>query len=234
MKRKLKRLVSPKFWRAGRKVRKWIVSPSPGPHRKFECFPLLLIVRDVLKLAETGKEAKRIIKEGEILVDGKIRKDHSFPVGLFDVLAIPKLKKFYRVIPDENGLKIFEINEEESKLKICRIENKRVVKKGKIQLNLHDGRNLLLDKNGFSVGDSVLIEVPSQKIVSHVKLEKDCIGIITKGKNAGKIGRVLEIIPAKALTKSKVICAIGEEKAEVLKEHFFPLGKEKSLINVGG
>jgi small subunit ribosomal protein S4e len=233
MRKKLKRLVAPKFWRVGRKVRKWIVSPSQGPHKKFECFPLLLVVRDILKLAENAREAKKIISSGEILVDGKVRKDYAFPLGLFDVLSIPKLKKFYRIIPAENGLKISEIGEEESKLKICRIENKTLVKKGKIQLHFHDGRNLLLDKNGFSVGDSVLFELPSQKIVSHIKLEKDCIGVITKGKNAGKIGKVLELIPAKALSKGKIVCAIENEKVEVLKEHFFPLGKEKSLIRVG-
>jgi small subunit ribosomal protein S4e len=234
MRRKLKRLAAPKFWRVGRKTRKWVVSPSPGPHKKSECFPLLLIVRDILKLAENAKDAKKIINKGEIFVDNKARKDYAFPVGLFDVVSIPRLKKFYRVVPSLNGLKIFEISEEESKLKICRIEGKRVIKGGKIQLNLHDGRNLLTEKNGFSVGDSLLLEIPSQKILSHIKLEKDCLGVITKGKNSGKIGKVLEIIPGKALSKPKIICEVDNEKAEVLKEHFFPLGKEKILISIGG
>jgi small subunit ribosomal protein S4e len=232
MVRKLKRLVAPKFWRVGRKVRKWVVSPSPGPHKKMECFPLLIIVRDILKLAEDAKEAKRIIKSGEVLVDGKVRKDHAFPVGLFDTLAIPKIKKFYRVVPAEDGLKIVEINEEEAKIKICRIEKKTVVKKGRIQLNLNDGKNLLLEKNGFCVGDSVLLELPSLKILQHIKLEKDCLGVIIKGKNSGKIAKVLEIVAGKALRKPKVICMLENQKVEVLKEHFFPIGKEKILIKV--
>jgi small subunit ribosomal protein S4e len=232
MVRKLKRLVAPKFWRVGRKVRKWVVSPSPGPHKKMECFPLLIIVRDILKLAEDAKEAKRIIKSGEVLVDGKVRKDHAFPVGLFDTLAIPRIKKFYRVVPAEDGLKIVEINEEEAKIKICRIEKKTVVKKGRIQLNLNDGKNLLLEKNGFCVGDSVLLELPSLKILQHIKLEKDCLGVIIKGKNSGKIAKVLEIVAGKALRKPKVICMLENQKVEVLKEHFFPIGKEKILIKV--
>jgi small subunit ribosomal protein S4e len=232
MVRKLKRLVAPKFWRVGRKVRKWVVSPSPGPHKKMECFPLLIIVRDILKLAEDAKEAKRIIKSGEVLVDGKVRKDYAFPVGLFDTLAIPRIKKFYRVVPAEDGLKIVEINEEEAKIKICRIEKKTVVKKGRIQLNLNDGKNLLLEKNGFCVGDSVLLELPSLKILQHIKLEKDCLGVIIKGKNSGKIAKVLEIVAGKALRKPKVICMLENQKVEVLKEHFFPIGKEKILIKV--
>lgn len=227
----LKRLVSPKFWKIGRKIKKWVVSPIPGPHKKFECIPLLIIVRDILKLAEKGKEAKKIIKRGEILVDGKVRKEKGFPVGLFDVLAIPKINKFYRVVPFKKGLRLVEINKKEAKLKICRIKNKKVVKKGKIQLTLHDGKNLLVEKKSFSVGDSVLIEIPSLKILNHIKFEKMCVGVITKGKNSGKIGRIVKIVQGKATSKPKVICVIENKETEVLKEHFFLLGKEKPLIS---
>jgi small subunit ribosomal protein S4e len=229
----LKRLVSPKFWKVGRKVRKWVVSPIPGPHAKFESIPLLIIVRDILKLADTAKEAKKIIKKGEVWVDGRVRKEHGFPVGLFDVVSLPKTKKFYRCIAVKNGLAIIEISEKEGNIKIGKIKKKQVVKGGKIQLTLHDGKNLLLDKNGFSVDDSLLIELPSLKIVEHVKLGKGCVGLITKGKNSGKIGKVVKVILGKMATKTKVICVIGKEKTEVLKEHFFPVGKEKPLITLG-
>lgn len=65
---KLKRLLVPSFWKVPKKVAKWTVAPRPGPHKKFEGIPLQIIVRDILNLAETGKEAKSIIKKERFLL----------------------------------------------------------------------------------------------------------------------------------------------------------------------
>ncbi|MGC8812659.1 MAG: 30S ribosomal protein S4e, partial [Candidatus Aenigmatarchaeota archaeon] len=219
---KLKRLLAPEFWRVPKKVLKFTVSPRPGPHKKFESIPLMIIVRDILKLAETGTEAKKIIKRGEILVDGKKRKDHAYPVGLMDVVSIPRIKKYFRVMPSEKGLELVEIEEKEANKKICRINGKRLVKKGKIQLNLHDGRNIIVEKDDYKTGDSLLIEVPSQKILQHIKFKVGSLGIILKGKNSGKTARVEEIIERKSLRESKkVVCYIEGKKAEISKNYFF-------------
>ncbi|HDD45885.1 MAG TPA: 30S ribosomal protein S4e, partial [Candidatus Aenigmarchaeota archaeon] len=96
----LKRYLIPKYWRVAKKAYKWAVRPSPGPHPIDRCIPLLVLVRDVLGIAENAKEAKKIIKKGELMIDGVIRKDHRFPVGLMDVVAIPKMKMYYRVVLD--------------------------------------------------------------------------------------------------------------------------------------
>ena len=116
----LKRLAAPEFWPIPKKKYTWTFAPSPGPHKKEECIPLAIIVRDILGLAETGKEAKRIIKAREILVDGRVRTDHKYPVGLLDVISIPKINKHYRVVPFKNGLKLIEIDESEAKKKILK------------------------------------------------------------------------------------------------------------------
>lgn len=233
MVKKLKRLLAPKFWKVPKKVKKWVVSPRPGPHKKFECIPLQIIVRDVLKLTETGKEAKTIIKKGEILVDGKPRKDHAYPVGLMDSIAIPKIKKYFRVLPSKKGLGLKEISEKETNKKICRINNKTMIKKGRIQLNLHDGKSLLVEKDVYKTGDSVLIEVSSQKIINHIKLEKGNVALITKGKNAGKIGKIEGTISKRSLAEpNKVVCKIDNKKFEIIKEFVFPVGKEKPMIKL--
>jgi len=231
---KLKRLLTPKFWKIPKKVKKWSVSPRSGPHKKFECIPLLVIVRDILKLTDSGSEAKKIIKSGEILVDGKIRKDHAYPVGLMDVVSIPKIKRHLRIIPTSIGLELIEIPEKESKVKICKINDKTVVKKRRIQLNLHDGKNVLVEKDVYKTGDSVLIEVPSQKILDHIKLEKGNLGLITKGKNSGKIAKINKIILTKSMREpNKVICKIEKKEVEVMKEYILVVGKETPVIMLG-
>lgn len=232
MVKKLKRLLVPKFWRVPKKLYKWAVSPKPGPHPKFHCIPLQIIVRDILKLVETGEEAKTIIKRGEILVDGKPRKEHGYPVGLFDVVSIPRIEKHFRVIPTSNRLELVEISEKEANKKICSIENKTMVK-GKMQLNLSDGKNIFVTDKNYKTGDSLLLELPSLKILERIPLAAGSIGIVSKGRNAGKIGKIKEVTAGKIKEEAKVICEIDGKKQEILKKSFFVVGKEKPLITVG-
>ncbi|MHA1933484.1 MAG: S4 domain-containing protein, partial [Promethearchaeota archaeon] len=141
----LKRLNTPAFLQIKRKHGKFFVKPSAGPHPSRNSLPLLHIVRDLLKIVDTYREAKKIIGLRYIKVDGKVVSDAGYPVGLMDVLSIEKMNKFYRVLPDSHhGLILHEITAEESLFKLCRINNKTSLKGGNIQLNLHDGRNILV------------------------------------------------------------------------------------------
>ncbi|MCD6402954.1 MAG: 30S ribosomal protein S4e [Candidatus Aenigmarchaeota archaeon] len=228
----LKRLLVPRFWKIPKKLRKWAVAPRPGPHPKEMSIPLLVVVRDLLKLAETGKEAKKIIKAGEVLVDGRKRKDHKFPVGFMDVVSIPKIKKHYRVGIDQHGLKLVEIKDDEANKKLCRIEDKTIVKGGKTQLNLHDGRNVLVEEDVYKTGDSILIELPTQKILKHIKLEKDSLAVIIGGQNMGSLVKVKEVIVTRSREPNKVTCVKGKEEITAIKDYVFVVGKDKPLVTV--
>ncbi len=235
MVRKLKALNAPKFWKIAKKKTKWVVSPSPGPHKKFECIPLSIILRNILKIAETRKEAKRIINNGDVLVDNDVVKDSSYPVGLFDTVSLPKTKKHYRIVPTEKGLELVEINANEAKVKLCKIKNKTILKRGKIQLNLNDGKNILTESKDYKTGDSLLLEVPSLKISKHMKFMTGAKGVVIKGGNSGKIGIVKSIIESKISNPPRILCEIGDASKEVLKDRFFVLGENQDLtVNVNG
>lgn len=236
MSRHLKRLRAPKFWKLPRKERKWVVSPRPGPHKKFESIPLLIVIRDFLKLVDTGKDAKKIIKAKEVLVDGKPRNDHKYPVGLFDVIEIPKTGEKYRVVPTHSGLNLIEIPKKEASLKLCRINDKTMTKGKKLQLNLHDGKNILLEKTkskeGYKTGDSLLIEIPSQKIVDHLKMDKGMLGLIIGGQNIGVVATIKEVIKTRGREPNKVICEKEGKKFEAIKDYVFIVGKAKPVIKI--
>ena len=112
----LKRKPAPKLWPIHRKEAVWTVKPTPGPHPAARSLPLALVVRDMLGFANTAKEARNIICSGKILVDGKIRKDDSYLVGLMDVISVPENNKSYRVLPSGKGLFLYAINSEDAKL----------------------------------------------------------------------------------------------------------------------
>ncbi|MBI4019987.1 MAG: 30S ribosomal protein S4e [Candidatus Aenigmarchaeota archaeon] len=190
----LKRLAMPPYWPVRKKERVLVVSPSPGPHGRQECIPIQVILRDMLGIAATAAEARKIVKQGKVLVDRKPRKDVGFPVGLMDVVEIPEAKKCFRVLPTRKGLGLVAVKEEEAGQKICKITGKSFVKGGKVQLHLHDGRNVLANKSdAYKVGDSVMVQLPAQKISKHYKLEKGAQAIILGGKNRGEKGVVKDI-----------------------------------------
>ena len=217
------------------KARKWIVSPRPGPHKKFESIPLLIIVRDILKLVDSASDAKKIIKSKEIFVDGKPRVDYKYPVGLFDSIEVPKIDKQFRVVPSKKGLELIEISKQESKQKLCRINEKTMVKNGILQLNLNDGKNILSDKKtktDYKTGDSLLIEVPNQKIIDHLKMDKGMLAIITGGQNIGTIAKIKELIIRRTREPNKIICEKDGKDFEAIADYVFVVGKTKPEIKV--
>lgn len=228
-----KRISAPKTYKIPRKAGKWVVRVSPGPHNK-EAIPLAIVIRDLLQYADTLREARRIISSGEVLVDGVVRRDYKFPVGLFDVVTIPKLEKSYRVIFDEKGRYILrEITDSDKKL--YKIVNKTVVKGGKIQLNLFDGTNILAT-NDFKTKDSVLLKIPEKQILDHLKFEEGALIMIVGGTHAGEMGRVkaYKVVRGSGANLVTVETPFGE--ITTVEDYVFVVGKkgsDKPVIDLG-
>ncbi len=223
----LSRLAMPKTWKVKRKGIKWVTRPLPGAHSLKLGMPINIILRDVLKLAKTTKEVKNILNNQEILVDGVRRKNHKLIVGLMDIISIPKIKQNFRILLDKKGhIIVFPISQEEAKIKLCEIKGKTAAKKGKLQLNLYDGKNILVDKTENKVGDVVVIELPSQKIKESLKLEKGSIVYLTGGKYIGETGVVVET------TDKMIIYKKGKDTHKTLKKYAFVVGKDKLTTSI--
>ena len=122
-----------------------------------------------------------------MLVDGKVVTSLKQGVGLMDVVSMPKIRTHYRMVMDSRGkLQLVKVPEAKAAWKLCRIENKTTVPGGKTQLNLHDGRNILVEKDDYKTGDVLKIEVPSQKILEHYNLDKGSMALITAGSHVGE------------------------------------------------
>lgn len=219
----LKRIAAPSWWPIQRKTHKFVTTVR-GPHS--EALPLQILIRDVLGLANTAREARNIINAGNVLVDGKIRKDVKFGVGPMDVIEIPIIKKSWRVVP-RNGLTFIETSGNDAKLKICKIKDKKILKGGKIQLNLDDGKNIL-NSEKYSTKDSLLIEIPTQKIIDNVKFEKGNLALVTAGKKRGTLAKIKEIDYANA----RVWMENDGVNFETPIKNVTMVGKDKSLVKI--
>ncbi len=236
----LKRLAAPNFWPILRKEAKWVVRTSPGPHRKGASLPLLLLVRELLHVAETNAEARKVIAEGHIRVDGVVRKDYKFPVGFMDVIEIVDTGELFRAIPvPVRVLGLVPIPPEEATYKVLRIENKTTVKGGHIQLNLYDCRNILVrvenpespEEDTYRTMSSVKIKIPENELLDYFPLENGVPVIVIGGRNVGKVAKVVSIAEGmrhyrklvtledfhgnKFYTTLDKIMVIGKEKPEI-------------------
>lgn len=239
----LKRKPAPRFWPIHRKEVTWIVKPSCGPHAQEQCMPLVVILRDILKLAKTRKEAKAIVSQGRIYVDGKARRQDDFPVGLGDVISMPDIKKSFRVMPSAKGLFLQPINEEESKFKLCRIENKGITRKGNMQLNLHDGSNIQVkiadpknsQEDKSETLDILKMSLPEKQIIERVKMKENDFAIITGGKNMGKHGKIVEIEKAEGKKRRDMLVTVQDEKDnryQTILDFVFVVGEAQPLITL--
>jgi small subunit ribosomal protein S4e len=199
------------------------------------------MIREVLGLAKTRKEAKKIVSQGKVLIDGRVIRDERFSIGLMDVVSIPEINVNYRVVPSEKGLILHPIKEEEVKFKICRIENKKTLDKGNVELNLHDGRNLLVrvenpqkpDEDVFNTFDTLKIGIPEQEILEHVKLAKGSMAAFTDGSNIGKYGTVTSIEEQTGQKRKNFLITIQDEKGETYQtvlNYAFAVGDKKLKI----
>ncbi|MEM4719657.1 MAG: S4 domain-containing protein [Candidatus Pacearchaeota archaeon] len=214
-----KRLAIPKRWPLPKKKYKFIVVPRAGKQKE-NSLALAVIIRDLIKGANTFNEAKKIIRGGFVEVNGKLVRDEKFPVSIFDRIFIKELNKYFLFYIREKGfLSIKEIDRERYERKICKIIGKKFLKGKKVQLNFSDGFNLLVeDKNKiseFKINDSIVLRLKDKKIEKILPLKKNATVFIMKGKNAGEIGRVFEI------EKNKAMVEIGKIKREIHVKNLF-------------
>ena len=237
----LKRLNTPKFLQIKRKQGKFFIKSSPGPHSSRFSLPLLHVVRDLLTIVDNYREAKKLIGLGKFKIDGKVVKDKGYPVGLMDVLSIEEYKKYFRVLPDSHhGLILHEIPQSESNYKLCRITDKTTIKGGDFQLNLHDGRNILVrvkdPKNPkediYNRMDVLKISIPEQEILKVLKFKEGNLALIMSGKNIGQIGKILTILKRFGPKASTVSIEHNSTHTETLYDYTFIIGEEQPEINL--
>ena len=238
---RLKRKPAPRFWPIHRKEDPWVVKPSTGPHSLQNCLSLTLILRDMLGVAETRKEAQTILHQGKVLVDGKVLHKDDFPVGLMDVISTPDANKYYRILPSHKGLSLSPISKEETSSKLCRIDDKMTVTNG-IQLNLHDGSNLLIKvadpKNPkediYNTFDVLKLSVPAKEIAGRIQLKEGNFVVITGGKNIGVTGKIVEIEKTEAKKRRNALVVVEDEQSkrfQTILDFVFSLGENKPVAS---
>jgi small subunit ribosomal protein S4e len=229
---RLKRRAAPRAWTIPRKGTKWVKRPGPGPHAQDASVPLLLVLRDLRQIVASAREASQLVRTGAVKIDGKVATDLDRGVGLMDTLSFAApLDAHFRMVKDRRGkLGLVAIPSTEASLKIGRVRFKHAVRAGRIEVTLHDGRNLLVDRGTpYRVGDSVEIELPSQKVVEHLPLAAGALAYVAGGSHVGELARVERV---EVRNSSQPNLVHFKEGFSTVKEYVYVVGAKTPLVTL--
>ncbi len=233
----LRKSQTPYWWPIPRKVGGvWSIRTSPGPHSLAYSLPLAMVMRDVLKYAKTLREARYIISKGYVKVDGRVRRNYRFPVGLMDVIEIVPTGEIYRVVPNgDSYYTLVPIPSEEANLKLLRVEGKTSVRGGKIQLHFHDGRNLIVQPEvgrQIETLGTVLYDLSNNSIKSYTPLKLDTLAVIIHGSNVGFMGKVEEIVRTLKRRESTIALRQNDVVRRTILNYTMAVGVDSPLVKI--
>ena len=228
-----KRISAPKHWPIKNKEYKFITRTSPGPHPISRSITLSLFIKEILKCAKTQREVKNILYSGKVKVDNIVRRNPGFPIGILDVISIDDTKENYRLfINKDNRFILHKIDHKESNLKPLKIVNKTTLKGKKTQINLSDGRNIIVDKDTYKVQDTLLYDLTKKNPAEYIKLEKGALVYLIGGKQVGTFGIIEEIKQSSQTSKATITFSSGKNKYTTLRSYAYAIGKEKPSISI--
>ena len=230
---RLKRRAAPRSWTVPRKGTKWILRPRPGPHPQARSIPLLLVLRDLQRVVVNTREARLLLRSGAVQVDAKVAQDLARGIGLMDTVSLAApLDRHFRLVTDRRGkLVLVAIPSTEASVKIARVRAKHTTPGGKVEVTLHDGRNLLVDAaTPWRVGDSLKIELPKQKVLEHLPLKPGALAYLAGGSHVGELGRV-ERIEVRNSPQPNLVHF--KEGFSTIKEYVFVVGDHSPGVTLG-
>lgn len=162
--------------------------------------PVVIAIRDILLLARTTAEVKKMIHQKLLKLNGRPVKDYRESITLFNILEADK--PYVLTLIETGKFALEEVKD--PTMRLCKVTGKTLIENNKIQLNLHDGSNLISESK-ISIGDSVYLDM-SGKIKKHILLEKGKKVLVIKGKYLGLKGAI------ESLEGNKVTVSLPDNK----------------------
>jgi small subunit ribosomal protein S4e len=203
-----KRKTIPKLWALPRTGTKYL---AVSDHNQRTSIPLVIVLRDMLKLVQTKKELKGLLYTKQIKVNTRIVQEGNYPIQLFDTLTLVDAKKNYRAVIKGKRIAFEEISDKENSTRVYKVINKKILAKNKIQINLDGGRNLITSEK-INPGEFVVMS-SDNKISKIIVLKKDVEVIAIQGKHLGKEGKIKDIFKEGDNTIVKI--THGKEEVKV-------------------
>ena len=224
----LKRTSMPKSWNVKRKNITFISKPNPGSFNRKYITSFLILIRDILKVAKTTKEAKYIVNNTDIFVNSKKIKEIKAPIGFFDTIEFAKTKEKFILLFDKFG-KFRKVDIKDDNLYL-KLKNKKNLGKSKFQLNFENSFNILVNEKDFKKAktqDTYVYNLKSKKIEKIIELKEKSLVYIFDGNYKGKFGKVVSFNNYSGRTQDTCEIEIDGVKHITAKKYLFVVDKIK-------
>ena len=131
----------------------------------------------------------------------------------------------------------------EAAFKLCRIEDKTVVKGGNVHLDLNDGSSYLIklsnpqnpEEDIYHTLDVLKLGVPDRELLGHTKLTVGAPAIVIGGKNMGKYGKVITIEKKPSSKRRDLLVTIKDvngDQFQTILDFVFILGDAEPSVSL--
>lgn len=111
-----------------------------------------------------------------------------------DVIEIPKMNKFYRVLYDvKKRFTMVKIKAKEAEFKLCKIQKKFIGPNKTCYFVTHDGRTLKYINPEIGMNDTVKLNLLQNKVEDFFKLQVGNTVFCLHGNNRGRVGVCVHI-----------------------------------------
>ncbi|MGC8662548.1 MAG: S4 domain-containing protein [Candidatus Micrarchaeia archaeon] len=197
----IKRLAASSYIKINKKASKYVAHPNPGRYSMERSLALITFLKDKLSKM-SAREAKTIISNGEIFINGKIIKEPKYPIGFGDIIFIKPEGAYYKITVGKRGIFAFEkVSKDEEKKNIYKVVGKYIAKGGKVMIRLHNG-NIMECKDEVKVNDSVVIN--GDKLEKVLKFENGARCMVYIGIHAPETGKITNIKKGDMLSSESV------------------------------
>jgi len=209
----------------------WAPRPSPGPHKLRECLPIIIMLRNRLKYALTGREVKMIVMSRHIRVDGHVRTDTKYPCGFQDVVTINRTGEHFRLIYDTKGrFNLHRIPVEEASWKLCKIIKKAVGARSIPYVVTNDGRTIPYPDPEICINDTIKYDFLQGKVLEIVHSRVGALCMVVHGRNIGRVGILEKFEKHPGSFDIVYIRDAKDSKFATRKDNIFIIGKGKTPL----
>ena len=163
-----------------------------------DSIPVVIAIRDILKLAKTNSEVKKMIVMGSLKINGRKVKDTRESIKLFNILEAGNSSYSLSILPTGK----FTLKESKEKnSRVVKVQGKKILKNSIEQLNFLDGSNIIYPSKKIKIHDSLVLDF-SNKLIKHISLNEAKKVFIIKGKYKGKEAEMKKIQDKKLILKT--------------------------------
>ncbi|MFB6209769.1 MAG: KOW motif-containing protein [Candidatus Nanohaloarchaea archaeon] len=178
-----KRLPAPKHYPIERKETKY-VSTIKGSRSSEDAIPAVVLLRDVLGYADTEKEAKEIVRNGDMERNGDRIRDIKEGIGIMDVVKILEKEEKYRTVRRGKYLEFVPVEDSRVAAKITGKDSRGE----EYVYRLHSGENYRTGDE-YSTGNTLVFDGS----VKEVELKEGAEVLVIRGRHAGEVAEVVEM-----------------------------------------